>query len=124
MRETPLQRKSWFRSPAPLPRVSIPAQRKPLRAVSTKRQAANRVRRQVVEAMCADGPPVCFVPGCGRLANDPHELLSRGRGGSIVDPDNIRPACRDHHRQITENPAWAESLGYALPSPPRHKEHR
>lgn len=121
MKRSPLLRKTPMRSFSRLARVSIPAQRKPLRAMSLKRQTVNRERRRVVEEMCADGPPVCFVPGCGRLADDPHELLSRGRGGSIVDPANIRPVCRTCHNVITTMPAWAEARGYALPSPPRRK---
>jgi hypothetical protein len=66
---------------------------------------------------------MCWVPGCGRWADDAHELLSRARGGSIVDPDNIRPVCRDHHDWITGNPKAAEAAGYALPSPPRTRHH-
>ena len=83
-----------------------------MRAVSAKRQAENRVRRRnVLAAFGTD--PVCFV-GCGRAADDAHELLSRARGGSITDVSGIRPVCRECHNRITTEPAWAAANGYAL----------
>lgn len=83
----------------------------PLRPVSKKRQAENRERRTVVRATFGD-TPACVVPGCGRLADDVHEPLTRARGGSITDPSNMAPLCRPHHDEITdEQPAWAYELG-------------
>jgi hypothetical protein len=85
-----------------------------VRAVSKKQAAKLRSRRKMVEEMLKDGPIECFVDGCHRPADDPHELLSRGRGGAIDDPDNVRGACRDCHIWITTHPREAELLGYAL----------
>ena len=85
--------------------------RSPIRSRSKKRQAEFRERKAML--MEAYGKtPRCFV--CGGMADDAHELLSRARGGSITDPENVRPVCREDHRRITENPAWAEENGYAL----------
>lgn len=87
-----------------------------LRPVSRKRQADNRERRVVVEATLGDAPR-CIVPGCGRLADDVHEPLTRARGGSIADPENMVPLCRPHHDEITfEEPAWAYALGLLIHS--------
>jgi 5-methylcytosine-specific restriction endonuclease McrA len=45
-----------------------------------------------------------------------HERLSRGRGGSIIDPNNCVALCAGCHRWITGNPAAAEAAGWLLPS--------
>lgn len=87
--------------------------------MSKRRRKENEQRRRVVEQMTDGVRPTCFVEGCTLLADDAHEVLSRARGGSIVDPVNIRFVCRPHHNLITTNPAWAEANGYALPSPKR-----
>lgn len=84
-----------------------------IRSVSKKRAALNRQRRAMLREMFPEPENVmCVVPGCCNRADDPHEPLTRGRGGSIVDPTNIAPLCRTHHREITDTePAWAYSLG-------------
>lgn len=53
---------------------------------------------------------------CPRPATDPHEVWSRGRGGSILDRDNVLPLCRTCHDHVTTHPAWAEQTGYLCPS--------
>lgn len=99
-----LERTTQLRSSTGLARVT------PLRPVSKKRQAENRERRAVVHATFGDAP-TCVVPGCGRLADDVHEPLTRARGGSITDPSNMAPLCRPHHDEITfTEPAWAYEL--------------
>lgn len=42
-----------------------------------------------------------------------HEILSRGRGGSPTDPENILCLCRGCHSFITTHPAWAEEKGWS-----------
>lgn len=81
-----------------------------MRAVSKKRAALQRARRKLIASM---GEPMCAV-GCGRKADDLHELLSRARGGSITDPENVRAVCRGCHDYITRNPAWAEANGWSV----------
>jgi hypothetical protein len=97
---------------------TTPLARTPLKAVSDKRKAANRLRRKVVNALFPERPR-CAVPNCVRLADDVHEPLTRGRGGSITSADNMAPLCRPHHTQITdEQPAWAYELGLLVHSWP------
>lgn len=107
--------------------------RAPIRPVSAKRAAANRVRVRMVDALWpgsrGDGQdrPLCVVyelsqahPGaipakvlaaCGRWADDVHEPLSRARLGSITDPGNATAPCRCCHDAITPGPPWALALG-------------
>ena len=94
-----------------------------IRPVSKKRAAENRRRKQVTDAMKREGPVLCQFPCrdwgvegpidsvCNRRADDCHEIVSRARGGSITDPANLLPLCREHHRWVTEHPIEAEKLG-------------
>lgn len=66
--------------------------------------------------------PAEVISRCGRWADDGHEPLTRGRGGSITDPDNIEPPCRYCHDAIGLEPAWAYELGllkHSWPTPPQ-----
>lgn len=45
-----------------------------------------------------------------------HEVLTRGRGGSALDPDNCVALCRRAHDWVTLHPCGAEVLGLMLPS--------
>jgi len=53
---------------------------------------------------------------CSRVATDVHEILTRGRGGSITDPDNCLALCRPCHSYITTHPKWAGDTGFVLHS--------
>lgn len=53
---------------------------------------------------------------CDGWAVDGHEVKSRARGGSIIDPDNVIPVCRSCHTWITEHPALAASYRMAAAS--------
>ena len=108
--KTPLERTSPLRNTTGLARVTR------LRPVSAERRVENRERRKVVYATFGDAP-LCAVPSCVRLADDVHEPLTRGRGGSITDPENMAPLCRPHHTEITDTePAWAYALGLLIHS--------
>lgn len=113
----PLQRRTELKATKPLERRSELNRGGQLnrtgrlRAQSPKRQAENRVRRKVIHATFGD-QPTCIAPGCTRWADDVHEPLTRARGGSITDPDNMTPLCRPHHDEVTfTEPAWAYELG-------------
>lgn len=87
-----------------------------MRAVSLKRARLNRVRKKIIAEIVGARGPVCeareLVPDvacAGPL--DAHEVLTRGRGGSIVDPANIILICRFHHDFLTTHPAEAAALG-------------
>lgn len=83
-----------------LDRASALRRRAPLRAVSVKRQAENRVRRAMAGALWPERP-ACAWPGCTSLADDVHEPLTRARGGPVTDPGNAVPLCRPHHDHVT-----------------------
>ena len=87
-----------------------------LAAVSRKRAAENRERRAMADRLWPDrreGTVMCGCgrPECHRKADDLHEPLSRGRGGSITDEANARPLARECHDEITLGPDWAYEAG-------------
>ncbi len=43
---------------------------------------------------------LCEVPYCNEPARDPHEPLTRARGGNITDPENCRAICRHQMREL------------------------
>lgn len=69
-----------------------------------------RQRRKLVADMLGHDA-VCERCGCAR-ATEVHELLPRGRGGSILDRDNLAALCHDCHRGITDHsvPDWRDWL--------------
>lgn len=92
----------------------------PLRQVSDKRAAENRERekaktvvRQRARGGCEARTAIASVTGISECSGpfDFHEVLTRARGGSITDPENILMVCRRHHDWITENPLSAAGLG-------------
>ena len=103
--------------------------RKRLRPVSPKRAKVNAIRKAEARRVYGERP-VCFacVPwqlvgidrdrtGCDGWATDLHELLPRGRGGSITDMDNCRPVSRACHDFAHANPELAEAAGLLVPTP-------
>lgn len=92
-----------------------PMKRTRLRAQSKKRQAENRVRKQVAYATFGTDP-LCYRPGCNQPAWDCHEPLTRGRGGSITDPENMAPLCRGCHDELEDEPPWAYDIGLLIHS--------
>lgn len=74
-----------------------------------RREAAER-GRLVCEA--ADRLP--FMRCAGPI--DHHEVLTRARGGSPIDPANRLYVCRAMHEWITVHPLEAAELGLVLPS--------
>jgi 5-methylcytosine-specific restriction endonuclease McrA len=89
-------------------------QHTPLRPVSRKRAAENRVRRAMVTALYPERPRCACR--CGRLADDLHEILSRARGGSITDPANCVPLARYCHDQATSEDPRMYALGLVVHS--------
>lgn len=91
-----------------------------INSVSAKRKAENRVRRRVLHETYGTNPP-CFlcpllaehgvVTGCNGWATDGDERLRRSAGGSITDPDNVRPVGRLCHDWIGAHPKLAREWG-------------
>jgi hypothetical protein len=89
--------------------------RTPLRPRSKKRAALYVQRRRLVAEVLA-AHPVCEVPWCIHPATDIHEPLTRARGGSITDPENVKAVCRMHHDLIHLEPEWAYEFGFLVHS--------
>lgn len=120
-RSKPLQRKGSLRPVNWFPVVldgglSTPESRPaPIRPVSKKRAKQNRERAAMADRLYPDrreGTVMCAVPWCTRRADDLHEPLTRARGGSITDEDNVLPTCRFHNDELTKEPAWGYELGF------------
>ena len=94
--------------------------RTPLRHVSAKRALQLSDRAELLAALSAlsdlhcAAQPLAGGPCAGRL--DAHEPLTRARGGSTTDPDNILWICRRHHGWLHRNPDEAHGLGLLVHS--------
>ena len=88
-----------------------------MRRVSKKRSVLNAERKQLRDALVAEGAPceARFI-GCTGLGTDWNEVKTRARRGSITDPANRTWMCRTDHRFITEHPDWALRHGWVLSS--------
>lgn len=114
MKRSPIERRT------PLKRGAPPERKTRLRPVSKKREALNRARRAFVAGFlaahprCQAGPlilPVDHRHRCHLHSVDVHEVVTRARGGDILDPGNCRAICRACHDWIHEHPAAATGLG-------------
>ena len=112
VRRTPLKRGAPLTAATPPNPPGVGSRRStPLRARSAKRERLYRqIRRPLVAALAAE-PQICPVPWCTRVADSPHEPLTRARGGSITDPDNVVMVCHPHNEELTEEPSWGYELG-------------
>lgn len=68
-----------------------------------------RMLREVYTNVCGGADLVPEVRCSGPL--DPHEPLTRARGGSITDPDNLMWICRTHHDWLHAHPVEAHEVG-------------
>lgn len=85
-------------------------------AASKKRARENRERAAMADRRWPDrreGTVMCGCgrPDCNRPADDLHEILTRGRGGSITDEVNTVPLARECHDEIQLGPDWAYRAG-------------
>ncbi len=81
-----------------------------MRFRSRKQEALYRERRVLVARLLTDRP-ICERCHAAR-STDVHELLSRARGGSILDESNLACLCRPCHSWVTTNPAAATAEGW------------
>src|SRR5690606_21734018 len=72
-------------------------------------------RAAIYDWLRAHQGPRCAWPGCDRPWDDPHEVLTRGRGGSHIDREVIIGLCREHNHEAT-NTAPAQCIGVVVPS--------
>lgn len=91
-----------------------------MRSVSKKRAKLNRLRRQIFSPRLAAGTPCELqLPECAGRAADLHEVKTRGRLGSIIDPNNVVFLCRPCHEVVTANSGkegWAIRHGWVASS--------
>jgi hypothetical protein len=67
-------------------------------------------RRRLVARMLGE-TPICERCSAER-ATEIHEVLTRARGGSIVDEKNCRAVCHGCHMHITQHPAESLAEGW------------
>ena len=99
----------------PLKRFKPLVTRSRLPARSRKRQQVMVERRALVARLLAEKPhcEARIEDRCTRWSVDVHEIISRARGGSILDPANCMTLCRACHSFITDNPQWAYNAGFS-----------
>jgi hypothetical protein len=109
----PLPRTSLSRSGGTKPRPNVGHPR--LRHRSKKTAKVYRDERiPLTQKMLAEAGYQCGIrwdDRCRGQADALHEILPRGRGGSIVDEANCVPACNPCNEAVSSNPAEAEKRG-------------
>ena len=87
-----------------------------LRPRSKKTERKYVERRKIVSKLlstrtkCEAG----IIDVCVGKAVDVHEVKTRGRGGSILDEENLRCLCRPCHQYVTEHTKEAHELGLVV----------
>jgi hypothetical protein len=83
--------------------------------MSKKRQNLNVLRRAFVKKLLEERM-VCEarILGCSFTPTDVHEIMTRARGGSIIDEGNCLALCRSCHTFITNEPQWATEHGFIV----------
>ena len=82
-----------------------------LRQRSARMAETYRTRRVPLVKELLAAHPVC--ERCNlRRSTEVHELLSRARGGSILDVDGCVALCHECHHWITTHPAEATATGW------------
>lgn len=116
----PLQRRTPLKGGQPLPRGGGLARGGPLAARSEKTRAVYVDRRKIVADLVGQRCEAQIPGVCLGHATQVHEVLTRARGGSILDRDNLLALCGTGgagcHPYITAHPAWADNHGFTLPS--------
>lgn len=86
-----------------------------MRQVSPKQAKRNRQRTKLL-AQIVQGRPCAakWDEGCTGIAEHGHEPLTRARGGSELDADNVIPVCAYCHDKIHGNPTMATRRGLLI----------
>jgi hypothetical protein len=110
-------KRSPIRRRTPLTGGGNLARRTPLKPRSAKTAALYRTERVPLVAALFAESSICEVPWCPELATDPHEPLTRARGGSITDPANVRKVCHPHNVMFgSDEQPWMYELGFLVHS--------
>lgn len=85
--------------------------RKGLRHRSKKTARTYRTERIPLVIAMLEAHPACQRCHTAR-SSEVHEIKSRARGGSILDPDNLAALCHQCHAWITTHPKDATAEGW------------
>ena len=87
-----------------------------LRPRSKKTEVKYKERRKIVSELLSTRTKCeAGIKGvCSNRSVDVHEVRTRGRGGSILNVDNLRCVCRPCHTWITEHPKESHQLGLVV----------
>src|ERR1039458_4224260 len=92
------KKKAWFRE-----------QRAPFVADYLSRNPRCAFKLWIHGTTLEESPPLNYTGGiitsCGKLADDVHEIVPQGRGGSALSEKNCLGLCRFPHVYVTQNPA-------------------
>ena len=115
-----MKRSGPLRRGTPLKRGPGPIRKTRLSPMSPKRREVSHRRREFVadvlshRTRCEAGALIRSAESdhrCFGYSTDVHEVLTRARGGDILDPDNVRAICRRCHDWIHDHPKIALDLG-------------
>lgn len=96
------------------PGDTLQVQRKRLPARSAKRASEMQERYRLYDDVARSQGPICGWPGCTRRWDDLHEIHTRARGGSHIDPRILLGLCRAHNSEATDTRP-AECAGVVVP---------
>lgn len=92
--------------------MTTPQQRRRRRELADRRKVLRELYPR--PTLCA----IRWDDRCQGAATDPHEPITRGRGGSITDRANIVAACHVCHELVHAHPAEAERRGWLVKRAP------
>lgn len=115
---TPLTSNKPLESRTELKSTKLPQRRTRLRNRSKKMAKLYVTRAALVEQLLQERPwcEIRWDAGCQGRAVDVDEILSRGRGGDFLDPENCQTTCRYCHDKKHTEPAEALERGVAKES--------
>lgn len=114
MKRTPLRRrKPLSAKPSTGTKKALPYRSKKMEQIYVERR---RLVKEMLEAnpLCEGGELIWHFDTshrCTRTTTEVHEILTRARGGSILDKDNCVALCHSCHAWITEHPKEAHAMG-------------
>lgn len=83
-----------------------------IKSESEKRKELNKVYLKV-RAEYLKIHPLCEFPKCTHRATDIHHKAGK-IGELLIDDNHFMALCRDHHRLIENNPAWAKQNNFSI----------
>jgi len=84
---------------------SYSLKRSKIKPRSKKREAENKVYLMLREKFLRDNP-VCFIEGCGKMANTVEHTA--GRGINYLKVSTWKPCCLEHNLELENNPAMSK----------------